>query len=166
MSPRQLNGTGVSIKPNPKVSEMLRSTFGDASFFFAIVDRTDIWHQQCVALLQRLEEIGCRLVTTLLVIAETHALLVRRLGREAALNWLKQVLPYLEIIPIEPSDIAKALEILERYADKDFSLTDAISFAVMERLGVKVALAVDRHFVEYGAGFFVAPLMGTEVPQQ
>jgi len=54
---------------------------------------------------------------------------------------------------------------LERYADKDFSLTDAISFAVMEWLGISVALSLDRHFVEYGGGFFVIPLMGTRLPE-
>lgn len=165
MLPKRLSGTGSNLKANPKVSEMLRISFGDASFFFAVADGTDRWHQECVALLQKLEVEGWRLVTTLLVVAETHALLTRRLGRDAALEWLKQVLPYLEIVSVEPSDVAKALEILERYSDKDFSLTDAISFAIMERLGVKVALAVDRHFVEYGAGFFVAPLMGTELPK-
>jgi predicted nucleic acid-binding protein len=39
---------------------------------------------------------------------------------------------------------------LAQYKDKDFSLTDALSFAVMERLGVRVAFSLDRHFVQFG----------------
>ena len=143
---------------------MQRVSFSDASFFFAIVDASDRWHHECLSALNEMEKGGWQLVTTLLVVAETHVLLLRRLGYHVALLWLKSVLPRLTIVPIEPEDLNRALEILERYSDKDFSLTDAISFAVMERLGISVALSVDRHFVEYGGGFFVAPLMGTKVP--
>ncbi|MFA0758219.1 MAG: hypothetical protein NOOUEUKL_000877 [Candidatus Fervidibacter sp.] len=77
-----------------------------------------------------------------------------RLGRSLALPFRKP-----------STDLDKALSILERYADKDFSLTDAISFAVMGWLGISVALSLDRHFVEYGGGFFVIPLMGTRLPE-
>lgn len=140
-------------------------SFGDAGFFFAIVDANDRWHKECVALLAELKKGGWQLVTTLLVVAETHALLLRRFGSHAAMLWLKHALPYLTIVPVEPTDLDKALSILERYADKDFSLTDAISFAVMERLGISVALSLDRHFVEYGGGFLVIPLMGTKLPE-
>jgi predicted nucleic acid-binding protein len=144
---------------------MQRVSFSDASFFFAIVDAADRWHRECLSLLNEMEKGGWQLVTTLLVVAETHVLLLRRLGYHVALLWLKSVLPRLTIVPIEPEDLNRVLEILERYSDKDFSLTDAISFAVMERLGISVALSVDHHFVEYGGGFFVAPLMGTKVPE-
>jgi predicted nucleic acid-binding protein len=114
---------------------------------------------------QQLEEQGWALVTTLFVVAETHALLVQRISRSVALTVVRNIMDSVEIVPIEPADLDKAFSILERYSDKDFSLTDAISFAVMERLGISVALSVDRHFVEYGGGFFVAPLMGTKVPE-
>ena len=35
-------------------------------------------------------------------------------------------------------------------ADKTYSLCDALSFVVMERLGIGEAVAYDRHFREYG----------------
>jgi predicted nucleic acid-binding protein len=37
-----------------------------------------------------------------------------------------------------------------RHRDKTYSLCDALSFAVMQRLGVRHAIAFDRHFREYG----------------
>jgi predicted nucleic acid-binding protein len=40
--------------------------------------------------------------------------------------------------------------IIYQYDDKDFSLTDATSFAVMERLRVPAAFTFDRHFAQYG----------------
>lgn len=50
--------------------------------------------------------------------------------------------------PIEPVSLAdeeKTKQIIRRYTDKPFSYTDAVSFAVMERLGVKEAFAFDPH---------------------
>jgi hypothetical protein len=41
-------------------------------------------------------------------------------------------------------------EILVRHADKDISLCDAISFAVMELRSVRAAFSFDKHFGQYG----------------
>jgi predicted nucleic acid-binding protein len=56
----------------------------------------------------------------------------------------------LIIVRVTPEDEAKAREITYRYDDKDFSLTDATSFAVMERLGIRAAFTFDRDFRQYG----------------
>ncbi|MEW6448678.1 MAG: hypothetical protein AB1426_11450 [Bacillota bacterium] len=42
------------------------------------------------------------------------------------------------------------MEILRRFKGEDFSLTDATSFAIMERLKIKEAVSFDRHFSQYG----------------
>ncbi|MEP6600630.1 MAG: hypothetical protein ABJB49_02320 [Nitrospirota bacterium] len=44
---------------------------------------------------------------------------------------------------------------LERFDDQLFSLTDAVSFAVMSDRGIREALALDNHFAV--AGFAVVP---------
>jgi hypothetical protein len=49
-----------------------------------------------------------------------------------------------------PGSSKRAREILARYADKDFSLCNALSFAVMEARGVRRAFSFDRHFRQYG----------------
>jgi len=36
----------------------------------------------------------------------------------------------------------------QRHQDKDYSLTDCISFLVMQRLGIGTAFAFDQHFVQ------------------
>ncbi|MCL6636205.1 MAG: PIN domain-containing protein [Peptococcaceae bacterium] len=42
------------------------------------------------------------------------------------------------------------MEIIRRYGDKDFSLTDATIFAVLRRHGIDLAFTFDRHFKQYG----------------
>lgn len=63
----------------------------------------------------------------------------------------------MPVLRAAPSDEERAREIVARYADKDWSLCDAISFAVMERNRVKVAFSFDRHFLQYGKFQIVGP---------
>jgi predicted nucleic acid-binding protein len=44
---------------------------------------------------------------------------------------------------------------LKRRLNQSFSLTDAVSFAVMAERGIREALALDHHFSS--AGFLVVP---------
>jgi predicted nucleic acid-binding protein len=43
----------------------------------------------------------------------------------------------------------------QKHKDKEYSLTDCISFLVMKRFGIETAFAFDRHFVQ--AGFKKVP---------
>ncbi|MCC7107296.1 MAG: PIN domain-containing protein, partial [Chloroflexi bacterium] len=54
------------------------------------------------------------------------------------------------VIRVRASDEERAKQILYRFADKDFSFNDAISFVVMERLGIGAAFTFDRDFAQYG----------------
>ena len=49
-----------------------------------------------------------------------------------------------------PAEEQGAKEILARHTDKDWSLCDAISFAVLDARQVAVAFAFDGHFRQYG----------------
>jgi predicted nucleic acid-binding protein len=53
-----------------------------------------------------------------------------------------------EIERITEADEGSARQILSKYSDKSFSYTDATSFAVMERLGLRTAFAFDAHLGE------------------
>ena len=39
---------------------------------------------------------------------------------------------------------------LTQYQDQNFSLTDAVSFTIMEELGIREALTLDGHFATAG----------------
>ena len=120
----------------------------DTSAVYALIDRDDANHRKAVAILRALPRRGLTPVLSNFIVAESHALLLSRLGSQVARDWLlKQIWP---IEPVTSADERKAREIIQRYEDKTFSYTDASSFALMERLGLKDAFAFDVHFRQYG----------------
>ena len=89
--------------------------------------------------------------TTNFIVAEAHALFLTRLGWEPAASFLRQFpSSSTAVVRISAADEERAREIIFQYRDKDFSLTDATSFAIMERLRIGTALTLDHHFVQYG----------------
>ena len=97
------------------------------------------------------------IVTTNLVVAETHALLLRRAGRRASLAFLQAVRQTPNQVEyITPEREAAAIgNWIERFSDQPFSLADAASFVVMTELGIREALTLDHHFMT--AGFTALP---------
>lgn len=120
----------------------------DTSAVFALLDRSDVNHVATLETLGRLRRRRTEPLLTNFIVAESHALALGRLSAELARRWL-----LTNVWPIErvaEDDESKAVTIIARYADKSFSYTDATSFAVMERLGIRTAFAFDPHFQQYG----------------
>ena len=131
--------------------------FVDTSGWFPLVEPLDGSHESTAAELRAQLESGARVVTTNLVIAETHALLLRRSHRAAALAFLREVRRSPNIVVTSDAELEERAQRdwLERFADHRFSLTDAVSFAVMSERGIQNALTTDHHFTI--AGFLRVP---------
>jgi predicted nucleic acid-binding protein len=92
-----------------------------------------------------------QLFATNFIVAETHALTLARLGREAATDVLRRLRHGgINHIRATPDHEDRAEAIVTRYRDKTFSFTDGISFAVMEEYGIRYAFSFDRDFTQYG----------------
>jgi predicted nucleic acid-binding protein len=129
----------------------------DTSAWYPLADRAHPDHARLAEVLRDRVAGGIRIVTTNLLVAESHALLLRRAGRGAALRFLNEVVrePIL-VVTSSPEIEARARdEWLKRYDDQDFTLADGVSFAVMTERGIGEALALDRHFAT--AGFRMIP---------
>jgi len=127
---------------------MRRAVLWDSSAILALLDADDADHQRSVSVAERIAEEERPSFITNYIEVEAHALLLRKLGRALAREWLLSGgLPVVRALPQE-EELAK--ELLARYQDKDWSLCDAISFAVLERRGVGVAFSFDGHFRQYG----------------
>ena len=56
----------------------------------------------------------------------------------------------VRIVSVSPDHFKEACALYMRYTDKEWSLTDCISFLVMRQRGIKTALTADQHFVQAG----------------
>ena len=136
---------------SPRRASQARRALVDTSAYFALLDADDANHAQARTISARLIAEGWRLLTTSFVLAETHALLLNRLSQQIATRFLRDMEHSpTTIVWVTPRDVQRARAIIYQYTDKDFSLTDAASFAVMERLRIPAAFTFDRHFAQYG----------------
>jgi predicted nucleic acid-binding protein len=62
---------------------------------------------------------------------------------------------FVEMIEVDSRLFEQGWQLFQRYDDKSYSLTDCISFEVMRRFNLTVALTFDHHFNQ--AGFMVLP---------
>lgn len=122
--------------------------FVDAAAFYAATDRRDGRNQAARDVFALFELERRPLFTSNLVVAEAHALMVRRLGGQVAWRWLESL--DLNLVLEDKDDHVQAAGLLARYADKDFSYADAVSFVLMERLRIATAFTFDEHFRQYG----------------
>ena len=125
----------------------------DTSALLAIAARDDQHHHRAVKIARSFFGTGGRLVGTTLVLAEFQRLVLQRQGPEAARADLRGLLddPGYHWLAVSPELVRDATTAwLERFSDQPFSLTDAVSFAVMRRERIETAFAFDRHFVTAG----------------
>lgn len=131
--------------------------FVDTSAWFPLLLRRHAQHVALTTVLKRRVARGERVVTTNLVLGETHALLLYRGHRAAALAFLRAVREAPNVIVSSSPELEEraVVDWLERFDDQDFSFADAVSFAVMRERRVTSALTLDQHFET--AGFEVIP---------
>ncbi|MEP7345880.1 MAG: PIN domain-containing protein [Gemmatimonadaceae bacterium] len=132
--------------------------FVDTSAWYPALVRNHPQHDVLAASLRERVSQGQRVVTTNLVVAETHALLLHRVGRDPALNFVRTVHePPILVVESNRDLEERAIALyLDRYRDQSFSLTDGVSFAVMKERRITDALTLDRHFVAAGFRIHVA----------
>ncbi|WP_347490167.1 type II toxin-antitoxin system VapC family toxin [Desulfoscipio sp. XC116] len=120
----------------------------DSGVVLALLSRDNQNHRAAVAGLRKMQRRRALPVLTNYILAETHALLVACLGPDAARIWVRN-----NIWPVEQAgamDEKRAMEILLSGRGGDCTLVDAVSFAVMERLGMDTVLTFDANFADYG----------------
>ncbi|MFC1791751.1 type II toxin-antitoxin system VapC family toxin [Gemmatimonadota bacterium] len=139
---------------------MAAEIFVDTSAWYPLADSRHPDHDLLADALTDRVGSGTLVVTTNLIVAETHALLLRRVGRDVALRFVREV--RREPLVVEPSspdlEIRAAEEWLARFEDQDLSLADGVSFVVMRDRKITEALTLDHHFAV--AGFTMVPGVG------
>jgi uncharacterized protein len=135
-----------------------RGVLVDTGAWLAVFHRRDQYHASAAAELRRLRGLRTPLVVTDLIVAETHLHLLHALGPARAADHLETLKsdPGIDEVHVTPPLQQSALsEWIRRFSDQAFTLTDAVSFAVMRDLGLDSAFTFDSHFRI--AGFRILP---------
>ena len=122
--------------------------FVDTSAIYALADCRDMKHLEATRMFDTLLQARHRLFTHSYVLAESMALLDRRLGREAMFAFASEAREF-EIEWVGRSLHGRAIDAL-RDAGRTVSLVDQVSFLVMQAHGIAEAFAFDRHFASAG----------------
>ncbi len=126
--------------------------FLDTGFAIAMVSHRDAFHEKALQLAGELNAAGASIVTTRAVLLEIGAALAKAAYRDAAVALIDLLEndPQVEILPLSEDLFAQALELFRSRSDKEWSLTDCLSFVVMRQRGIQAALAADIHFQQAG----------------
>lgn len=118
----------------------------DTAAWIAIINSRDSLHLQAKQVRYKLRQQNALLVTTfvLLEVADAFCHFSTRIQAASFIDGL-ELLAILQIIPIERSLFAEGWLLYKQRPDKDWSLTDCISFVVMMRENIVQAFTSDRH---------------------
>ena len=114
-----------------------------------MVSHDDAGHQDAVNLARTLT---ARTVTTAWILTEVADALAAPAQRRTALTLFARLRddPTVTIVPPSEKLFNRGLDFYARRSDKGWSLTDCISFIVMQDEGLGSALTGDRHFEQAG----------------
>lgn len=123
--------------------------FVDTGFFIALFDKADALHTSAM---KWSKVLGEPLVVTEYVLVEVVNHFSRRSVRARGHAIVENVKsdPNYTIVNAGVSLFAAGLALHRQRTDKNWSLTDCISFHVMEQHGIQRALAFDHHYEQAG----------------
>jgi hypothetical protein len=124
--------------------------FVDTSFFYALFATDDEDHGRAFEVFKEFHgrHLPAVLVTTDIAVMETITLARRRSSHQQA-AFIGERLYSEKIARIHRTTFDEqraAFEYFKRYADKEYSSVDCLSFVVMDSLGITEALAIDSDF--------------------
>lgn len=123
--------------------------FVDTYYLLALVNPQDAGHAEAV---RQSRGPVHRLVTTSWVLTEFADALSGRATRVRAAKFIRGFIgdPSVEVVPPSWQEYLEGLRFFESRPDKDWSLTDCLSFQFMRERGIEDALTADRHFEQAG----------------
>jgi predicted nucleic acid-binding protein len=130
--------------------------FADTFYFIALSNPRDQNHQRAVTFTAAFQG---RLVTTAWVLTEFANYMSDPKNREEFLSILTDLRnnAMVTIVPPTESLFEEGLQFYSSRTDKGWSLTDCISFRVMERDGIIEAATGDHHFEQAGFRALLKP---------
>lgn len=131
---------------------MTPKVFLDAVYAIALSASNDQHHERAVILADEMEAAGTRLITTRAVVLEIGNALSKQRYRQAAVSLLMALEQdtRIEVVPVTEQLYEAAFRLYPERPDKEWGMTDCMSFVVMQERDLTEALTSDEHFMQAG----------------
>lgn len=123
--------------------------FIDTGAFLALYMERDQYHRHAIKIFPALAR---PFLTSNHVVDELATLLGRIAGYRYAADRIDDLYASesIDVLPSTRDDEIEAIRWMRKYADKEISFTDCVSFALMRRLRIRTVFSFDRHFRDAG----------------
>lgn len=130
----------------------MNKVFLDAAYAIALSAVNDRFHQQALGLAEEMERNMTGLITTRAVVLEIGNALSKSRYRKAAVELIEAIEedPNVLIIEVSENVYQRGFQLFRERPDKEWSITDCISFIVMKDHSLTRALTTDIHFQQAG----------------
>ena len=127
----------------------MKAVFADTFYFLALLNERDPAHKRAVTASRTP---GLLVTTTEFVLLELADALCQPHQRiEVMTLWnVVQTDPAFRLVPASTELIQRGAKLYRERPDKEWPLTDCISFVVMQEQGLSEALTADHHFEQAG----------------
>lgn len=126
--------------------------FLDTGYILALEINTDQHHQEAIIHWKNLLQNKPFLVTTTYVFDEVVTFLNSRNLHQKAVEVGNRLIyaADIQLISVDQALFNEAWQFFIRHSDKSYSMTDCVSFTVMQQLSIQTALTFDKHFIQAG----------------
>lgn len=124
--------------------------FLDTAYVLALLNPHDIYHKQAKALLPSIRVAREVWITEAVLIEIGNAL--AHSNRSTAVAFINSCYftPNVNVVSVDRTLVHRAIDFYRSREDKEWGLTDCISFIVMEDHGLTDAFTTDEHFQQAG----------------
>jgi predicted nucleic acid-binding protein len=135
----------------------MNAVFLDTGYLLALELSNDTNHEAAVQHWQTVSRTLPLLVTTSYVFDEATTFFNSRGFHSKAVQVGNNLLnsPSVELVHVDEPLFSAGWAYFQQHQDKQYSLTDCISFVLMKQRGIQAAFTFDRHFAQ--AGFAKQP---------
>lgn len=130
----------------------MNAVFIDTSYLFALELKSDQNHEVANEHWQNITQSRPFFVTTSYVLDEIVTYFNSRGYHTKAVQVGNNLLlsPSVQLVHVNESLFYEGWAYFKEHKDKDYSLTDSISFIVMKKFNIGIAFTFDKHFVQAG----------------
>jgi uncharacterized protein len=135
-----------------QLKKMNEIVFVDTVAWIALINRSDSLYEYAHQIMNKLKNDKVRLITTEFILMEVANSLSRPPLRNMAVSFINSLrhINTVRIIPASSEILEDGWKLYSERMDKEWSLTDCISFRTMIRGQINKAFTSDHHFEQAG----------------